>query len=261
MKDGIIRLLAIGDVVGPGAVNALIARLPAIRRSEEVDFCIANGENACVGNGLDPASAKRLLSGGVDAITTGNHVWRKRELCEWLNPGVPVLRPANYPSTNPGRGSCILPVGGRRILVMNLMGVVYTEPLENPFFAADRLLAEAKGQYDIAVLDFHAEATGEKRALACYLDGRISVLFGTHTHVPTADEQILPGGTGYITDLGMTGPENSVLGIQPACIIRRLTTSMPTRFEIASGEITAQGALFDIDAQSGHTRRVCRLIF
>ena len=246
MKKNTLRILALGDIVSPSAVSEISARLWKFREDNDIDFVIANGENACVGNGLDPASAKKLLTSGVDTITSGNHIWRKKEMHSWLDEGHPVLRPANYHATAPGEGHIITDVCGYRLLIIRCIS---------------RILDYYKGRYDFAALDVHAEATSEKIAIGRCFDGKISIVYGTHTHVQTADECILPNGTGYITDLGMCGPDNSVLGVRTEKIIERLTTSMPVRFEFAEEHITMHGAVFDIDISDFKCTRVERAVF
>lgn len=256
-----MRLLMIGDVVSQAGCDFLRQRLPALKRRLGADVTVCNGENSAVGNGILPHSARHLLDSGVDVITTGNHVYKRREIYPVLEESGQIIRPANYLPENPGRGFCVYDGGSFRLLVVNLLGTSYLEPLESPFSVMDRILAseEAATATFIAV-DFHAEATGEKRALGYYLDGRVSVVAGTHTHVQTADEQILPQGTGYITDLGMTGPVKSVLGITPESIIARLRTAMPTRFEVAEGEPCCLDAcLFELSRETGKCTAVERL--
>ena len=242
-----MKILAIGDVVGPAAIEYLARNLGEFRRREGIDLVIANGENASVGNGLTAADAGSLLAAGADVITTGNHVWKWRDLRDLLDDRRDIVRPLNYPASAPGRGGAVIEARGRAVLVMNVMGTSYGEPLGDPFDAVERELAANAGRYDVAVLDVHAEATGEKAAIARFFDGRIAAVFGTHTHVRTADARVLPGGTGFITDLGMTGPGDGILGVRADCIIERLRTHMPTRFELASGPVTASGAVFDLD--------------
>ena len=252
---GTLRILAIGDIVGPAALDCVCRSLSALQDGCRADLTVINAENAAAGNGLDAASAKALLSCGADVLTTGNHVWKKRDLIPLLSDGEYVLRPANYPPACPGFGYTVISSMGYRFLIMNVLGNIYMETaLESPFAVIDRILAREEGRYDFAVLDIHAEATSEKLALARYFDGRIHVIFGTHTHVPTADLQILPGGTGYITDLGMTGPENSILGVKNEIIIEKLRTQMPIRFDIAEGGLILGGALFTLDTDT------CRIV-
>ena len=252
-----MRILAIGDVVGVPGCEHLRKKLPALKKLHGVDFCIINGENSAAGNGITPQSADFLLDSGVDLITTGNHVFRRREIYERLDTDRCIIRPYNYYSGNPGKGYAVCDMGSVKIGVFNLAGNAFMEG-SNPFTAADEVLKKLE-DCRIVLCDFHAEATGEKRALGFYLDGRISALFGTHTHVQTADEQILPGGTGYITDLGMVGTVQSVLGVAPENIITKLKTGMPTRFENNMGECMLNACLFEIDKQSGKTTAVERI--
>jgi len=252
-----INILAVGDVTGTQGCEYLRRRLPSIKRLKAVDLCIVNGENSAAGNGITPMSAEELFSAGADVITTGNHVYRRREAYEYLEHSLSVVRPANVYGGNPGKGYAIADLGSVRVGVFNLLGNAYMEG-ENPFVAADEMLKELR-DCRIVLCDFHAEATGEKRALGFYLDGRVSAVFGTHTHVQTADEQILPNGTGYITDLGMTGPVQSVLGVKPQIIINKLKTGMPERFDIADGECMLNACLFTVDRASGKTVAVERI--
>ena len=252
-----MNILAIGDVVGSIGCNFLRSHLPAIKKMKAVDLVIANGENSANGNGLTPTSAQFLFDSGVDVITAGNHSFRRKESYDLYDSCETLVRPANFPSSAPGHGFCVVDMGRIQVGVINLMGVVYLESMESPFDCVDRILAQ--GMPKITLVDFHAEATGEKRALGWYLDGRVSAVFGTHTHVQTADECILPKGTGYLTDLGMTGPINSVLGVKPEIIIQKMRTKMPARFDIAEGDCRIDGALFTVDEATGRTLEVERL--
>lgn len=244
------RILAVGDVVGAEATDGVCRALGKLKQEWNIDLTIVNGENAAPGNGLDRSSAQRLLSAGADVLTSGNHIWQKREMEDYIGENPCILRPANYPDSAPGRGYVIHDSFGVRVLVMNLLGCVYMEPIASPFETAERILREQEGAYDLSVLDFHAEATAEKLALAFFLDGRVNVVFGTHTHVQTADARVLPGGTGYITDLGMCGPVDSVIGVKKECVIRKFRTRMPVRFETASGPLSLCGAIFTYDADA-----------
>ena len=255
-----MNLLAIGDLVSPAAVAYVTERLFHIRDQYKVDFTVVNAENASTGNGLDTDDAHALLDAGADVLTGGNHSMRKRNLYPMLDSDPRLLRPANMSAHAPGVGYGIYRLGGDRILVLNLIGRMFLDGSDCPFDAADRILEREAGRYDYAVVDFHAEATSEKIALARYLDGRVSAFFGTHTHVATADEQILPGGTGYITDLGFTGVQDSVLGVRSEIIIDRFRTHLPARFEFAQGSVTAHGALFTLDS-NGHCTAVERIVF
>lgn len=246
-----MRILFIGDVVSAVGVEKLTRTLPRFKKEHGVDVVIVNGENAAVGNGLLPASADLLFAAGADCITGGNHTFRRRELYDYLDASPYCLRPANYRDDAPGKGFCVVDKGFVRVGVVNIMGTVFMEPLENPFDCADRTLSALKDEADFTVVDFHAEATAEKRALGFYLDGRAAAVVGTHTHVQTADEQILPHGTAYITDLGMTGPVQSVLGVTPELAIEKMRTNLPVRFQNPDGECRMQGMLVEIDKKTG----------
>ena len=245
-KVAIMKILALGDIVSPGSVEGLKNMLWNYRKSEGIDFVVANGENASRGNGLEADAAQQLLDYGVDVITGGNHIWQKNSLRPFLDSCRNIVRPMNFPGCCAGNGYTILDCNGVRILVMNVSGTVFMESLDCPFNAVERCLDAQKGKYDVSILDVHAEATGEKYALARYFDGKIDVVFGTHTHVPTADEQILPNGTAYITDLGMCGPKNSILGVKSEIIIEKMRTKMPLRFDFADGEIEYNGVIVDL---------------
>lgn len=246
-----MKILALGDVTGVAAIPYLRARLYAQRTALGADVVVANGENVTDIKGISRAHALELLDCGIDLITTGNHVFSQRDIGDLLDSSPNIIRPANYPPACPGMGYSTIRVGGWRLLCINVLGVVYMEPLDSPFTTVERILEREQGKYDFALLDMHAEATSEKIAMGRYFDGRIHVIFGTHTHVPTADAMILPRGTGYITDLGMTGPVDGILGTDAGAVIRKFTTKMPQRFNIAQGEIKAHGALFDLDTSSG----------
>lgn len=252
-------LFCIGDVVSAVGVEKLTHTLPRFKKEHHVDVTIVNGENAAVGNGLLPASAEALFAAGADCITGGNHTFRRRELYDYLDESPYCLRPANYKDDAPGKGFCVIDKGFVRVGVVNILGTVFMEPLENPFDCADRTLSALKDEVDFTVVDFHAEATAEKRALGFYLDGRAAAVVGTHTHVQTADEQILPHGTAYITDLGMTGPVQSVLGVTPELAIEKMRTNLPVRFQNPNGACLMQGLLVEIDKKTGKALRVERV--
>lgn len=251
-------LLAIGDVVGSAGCEFLRKNLPALKREYSVELVIVNGENSADGNGITPYSAEFLLDSGVDLLTTGNHVFRRKEIYGMLDESSRILRPANYPDSTPGRGYALIDTGRVNVCVINLMGTVFLEPLDSPFKTADKILATLE-KNTITLIDFHAEATSEKRALAFYLDGRVSAVVGTHTHVQTADEEVLPEGTGFLTDLGMTGPTLSVLGVEPQLAIRRHLTKMPVRFNNANTPCMLNGAVLDIDSKTGRTNFIKRI--
>ena len=246
-----MKILALGDIVGPLGCSHVCKKLWSFRKENNISFVVANGENADEGNGISRESASELLSRGVDVITGGNHVFRKKNIYDFLDMSDCMIRPANYPSSCPGKGYTVVDAIGYRALVINVQGTAFMEPLNCPFETVERILERNEGRYDFSVLDIHAEATSEKIALAHYFDGRINIIFGTHTHVPTADCKVFPGGTGYITDLGMCGVQDGVLGVEPEIIIKRLKDKMPQRFTHVQGEPTARGALFDLDVSSG----------
>lgn len=245
-----MRLLFLGDVVGIGGCNFLMKKLPDFKRRNNIDVCVANGENSAKGNGVTPTSCGMMFDSGVDMITLGNHTYRRPEIMEYLDGDVSVVRPFNYPEGAPGCGVGIIDKGRYRIAVINMLGTVYSEPLGNPFSAMDNALMRVDGCKTI-IVDFHAEATAEKRAMGFYLDGRVTAVIGTHTHVQTADEQLLPKGTAYITDAGMTGPVQSVLGIEPELTIRKFKSNLPVRFENAGGEYSMDGCIVEIDEKTG----------
>lgn len=243
-----MKILALGDVVGVRAIDYLSKNLWGVRKSLGVDFVVANAENASDIHGLTPRDADKLLDSGVDFMTMGNHTYAKRELYSYLDDNPErIIRPCNYPATAPGYGSYTVNVDGYKMLCINVMGTVFMDPLDSPFDAVECILGAEEGKYDLALLDIHAEATSEKISLARYFDGRINMIFGTHTHVQTADNQILPGGSGYITDLGMTGPVCGVLGVDTQATVTRLKDHMPARFAVADGEIKACGVVFELD--------------
>ncbi|MBO5415781.1 MAG: YmdB family metallophosphoesterase [Clostridia bacterium] len=256
-----MKILAIGDIVGNKCVDYLADRLFLVRGELGVDMVVANGENASDIHGISAKNATDILAAGVDVITLGNHSFARKDICEILSGDYNVIRPANYPPFVPGIGHIITEVLGYRILCMNVMGTALMEPMACPFETVENILTEEKGNYDFSLLDIHAEATSEKIALARYFDGRINIIFGTHTHVTTADEQILPRGTGYITDLGMSGPVNGVLGTDASVVIERMRTKIPARFVIADGEIKVNGTLFEIDTETRRIKSVRRVKF
>lgn len=252
-----LHLLCIGDVIGQPGCDFLHEVLPNLKHEQEIDLVIANGENSAVGNGILPGSATSLLDSGVDVVTTGNHVLRRREIYDYLDQTPQVIRPANLSEAAPGAGFYQYDLGAYRICVINLMGVAFMDPVENPFLCVEHLLDTVAA--DCYVVDFHAEATGEKKALAYHLDGRISLLYGTHTHTQTADEQILPQGTGFITDLGMTGPIDSVLGVKKEQVISKMRTRMPVRFEVPTTACQLEGILVQIDKMTNRCTSIRRI--
>ncbi len=251
MKTKAFRVLCLGDVVGEKSTFFLRTVLPRFRKEEGVDFVIANGENAARKGGIDPEAAEMLFSAGVDLITTGNHVFRQRSVYDLLDGADSLLRPCNFPAQCPGKGYVLLSVSGVRILVINVQGTLFMEALASPFLTVEKVLEREEGKYDLVLCDFHGEATSEKKAFAYHFDSRMSAVFGTHTHVPTADLSILPGGTGYITDLGMVGGKDSVLGMKKEIAVEKFLTHMPTYYQVAEGESEAWGAIFDLDPDTG----------
>lgn len=254
-----MRVLAVGDVCAPDGCEFALKMIPRIKREENIDFTIVNGENSAAGNGITPASAEMLFAAGADVITGGNHTLRRSEFFDMLDTNPFVLRPQNLKDVNVGSGYCLFDMGKHTAAIINLSGQIYLERVnaDNPFKCVDELLEETKRDgAKYVFVDFHAEATSEKRAMGFYLDGKVSAVFGTHTHVQTADAQILPKGTGYITDLGMTGVINSVLGVKNEIIINRLKNNDMSRFEQASGECMLNGCVFDVDDTTGLTKSV-----
>ena len=256
-----MKILAIGDIVGVKTIDYLKQKLWKIRDAHRVDLVIANGENATDIHGVSASDAREILDAGVDVITLGNHTYGRRDICSLLSDSEAIVRPANYPTLAPGGGYTFCNVDGWRVLVINVMGTALMEPLACPFTTVDRILEREAGNYDFAVMDIHAEATSEKLALGHWFDGRIHVMFGTHTHVQTADEQVLPKGSGYVTDLGMTGPKNGIIGSDATMVIEKFRTKMPTRFQVADGEIEGQGAIFTLDTDKKRVTEVKRIRF
>ncbi len=250
----------LGDLVGKAGREAAQTMLPTLREMYAPQFVVANGENSAAGLGITPEIVSALLQSGIDVITLGNHTWSKHSVVECLEYEPRILRPANYPSGSPGRGYRIYTAqDGTRVGVANLMARTFMEPLDDPFRLADTILESFRGQTAISFFDFHGEATSEKMALAYYLNGRASAVVGTHTHVQTADEQILSRGTAYLSDVGMVGPQNSILGMDAAGVVKRFTTQMPHRLEVAEGPIVLCGALIGVDASSGRALHIERI--
>jgi 2',3'-cyclic-nucleotide 2'-phosphodiesterase len=245
-----VRILFVGDIVGKPGRKAVRRLLPQLRRQLDPDVIVANGENLAGGAGITRETAAELLSLGVAVITTGNHVWDHREALEYLAEGVPVVRPLNYPPGVPGQGCVEVTVQDKRLAVINVQGRVFMRMLDDPFRAMDAVLADLEDTHFILV-DVHAEATAEKEALGYYLDGKVSAVVGTHTHVPTADARVLPKGTAYITDVGMVGPQDSVIGMDPDPVIERFLTQMYKRFEVAKGPVVFNAVVIDIDDETG----------
>jgi len=250
-----LRILMMGDVIGKPGRSAAKQLLPGLLHEYGIDLVIANGENSAGGLGITLATAQELLDYGVDVITTGNHVWAKREIIPYLDGELPILRPLNYPPGAPGRGFLLT----EHALVVNLMGRVFMGEIDCPFRAMDRLLSEIETKPKVIIVDFHAEATSEKVAMGRYLDGRISALLGTHTHVGTADACILPGGTAYVTDVGMVGPVDSIIGDDAEAVIHSFLTKMPHRFSIGKGRAIFDAMLVEVDEASGRAINIQRI--
>jgi 2',3'-cyclic-nucleotide 2'-phosphodiesterase len=243
-----VKVLFFGDVVGQPGRAGLAAALPRLRELHAADLVIANGENTAGGVGITEGTATELLELGVDVITTGNHVYRHRDAYDYLDRAERVIRPANYPMANPGRGHVVVDAAGARVAVLNLSGAVMLDVARSPFAEADSVLERLAGQADAFFVDFHAEVTSEKIAMGWYLDGRVGAVVGTHTHVPTADARVLPGGTAFISDVGMTGSRNGVLGARRDQVIERFVSQMPVRFEGAEGDVWINAVVVEIGA-------------
>ena len=256
-----MRLLFLGDVVGRPGRRALAALVPRLAAQEDIEFVIANCENASGGKGVDPRSADELHEAGVDVLTSGNHVWQNREIVPYMRESGRLLRPLNFPPGVPGVGWTVQKArrSEARVAVLNLIGRVFMAPVDCPFRAADEALADIRREASIVFVDMHAEATSEKVAMGRFLDGRVSAIVGSHTHIQTADETVLPGGSAYLTDAGMCGPEDSVLGVRTDRVVERFLTQMPTRFEVATGAVLVQGAVIDIDGETGRARSIRRV--
>ena len=255
-----MRIFFIGDVVGKPGRQAVARLLPKYRAGTSLDFVVANAENAAGGSGLTPTLAQELFTAGVDCLTMGDHVFRRREILPLLETDERVLRPANYSTRASGKGVTIIPAtGGVPVGVVNLQGRTFMRPIDCPFHAVEKALATLAGSARVILVDFHAEATSEKIAMGRLLDGRVTAVLGTHTHVVTADEVVLPGGTAYITDVGMTGPHDSVLGRRADRVLEALLTQMPTRFEVASGDVRLNGVLVEADPETGRAQSIERV--
>ncbi len=261
-RKNAMKILAIGDVTSPKGVEHLQKNLWREREKRNIDFCIVNGENASLITGISPEAAELLLRSGADVITGGNHTMRNKAAYTYLDEEPCILRPINFGDGAPGKGFGIYDASGYRLLVINAMGNVFMEPvLDAPFSYVDRVLKSEEGRYDLAVLDIHAEATGEKLAVGYAYDGKINVVFGTHTHVPTADARILPRGTGYISDLGMCGESDGVLGMDAALVVEKMRTRLPKKFAPASGAVVADGVVFTLDTATGRVTEIERISF
>jgi len=242
-----LRILAIGDIIGKPGREAIRELLPSLRHEYRIDLIIGNGENVAGGIGITPSTARELFDSGIDVITTGNHVWAHKEINPYLDGSLAIIRPLNYPPGTPGRGY----LSRDGVLVVNLIGRTFMGNFDCPFRAMDQLLAKLEGKSTIIIVDFHAEATSEKVAMGWYLNGRVSAVLGTHTHVGTIDTRILPGGTAYVTDIGMVGPMDSVIGDDPDSVINRFLTQIPRRLSVGSGTVTFNAILVEVSEETG----------
>ena len=255
-----MRILFIGDVVGEPGRRVIKTLLPKLKTAEKLDFVIANAENVAGGSGVTPSMADELLDAGVDVLTSGDHIWKKKEIFDYISTSKRLIRPANYPQGAPGMGSTVVKSeSGINVGVINLIGRVFMQSLECPFKAAKAEVDRIKDKARVIIVDMHAEATSEKIALGWYLDGEVSAVFGTHTHVQTADEKILPGGTAFISDAGMTGPFDGVIGRKKEQILQRFLTQLPMKFEMAEGDIQLHGVIVDIDDKTGKADSIKRI--
>ena len=254
-----MKILAVGDIVGENGLNKLKEILPNLKQREKIDFVIVNGENVAGGMGITSKDFKQILFAGANVVTLGNHTWSKKDVFNIIDEEK-LLRPANYPKDVVGKGCNIYNYKNKKVAVINLIGRTNMGVLsENPFLEADNIIEKIKDKADYIIIDFHAEATAEKIALANYLDGKVNIIFGTHTHVQTADEMILPKGTAYITDIGMTGPINSVIGMDKKASIKRFVTTLPEKYKIAEGESKFNSCLFELDDETGRIEKITRI--
>ena len=254
-----MNILMVGDVFGEPGRAALARLLPRLRQEHAIDFCVVNVENAAGGFGVTPPMARLFLDQGADVMTSGNHIWDKKEIVEYIAKENLLLRPANFPAGTPGAGSITVKCGPHKIAVLNLMGRVFMLPIDCPFQKADEVVPELRKDTPIVLVDMHCEATSESQAMGWYLDGRVSAVVGTHRHVQTADERVLPGGTAYITDLGMTGPTEGVIGVDRHLILQKFLSQMPVRFEPAKGPAALHGVVIVVDPDTGRASDIRRL--
>ena len=254
-----MKILAVGDIVGLNGLNKLKEILPNLKQREKIDFVIVNGENVAGGMGITEKDFKQILFAGADVVTLGNHTWSKKDVFNIID-DERILRPANYPKGVVGKGYNIYKYKNKKIAVINLIGRTNMGVLsENPFLEADAIIEKIKDKADFIIIDFHAEATAEKIAFANYVDGKVNIVFGTHTHVQTSDEFVLPNGTAYITDIGMTGPINSVIGMDKKASIKRFVTTLPEKYKIAEGESKFNSCLFELDDETGRIEKITRI--
>lgn len=255
-----LRVLIIGDIVGKPGRDACLEVIPYLKRDKQVEFVIANGENIAGGSSITPDTVKDIFHAGADLMTLGDHTFRKKEAADLVEKDQRIVRPANYPDGAPGRGYTILKLGGGiHIAVINLMGRVFMDPLDCPFQKVKKILEEIKGKAKVIFVDVHAEATSEKVAMGWFLDGKVSCVYGTHTHIQTSDERVLPKGTAYITDLGMTGPYESVIGREVEPVLYKFLTGLPSKYDVATRDVRLSGAIVDIDTDTGKATHIERV--
>jgi metallophosphoesterase (TIGR00282 family) len=254
-----MNILMVGDVFGESGRSAIAKHVPALRQQHAIDFCVVNIENAANGFGVTPLIARQALEQGADVLTSGNHIWDKKEIVEYISKENLLLRPANFPVGTPGVGYVTVKAGAHKVAVLNLMGRVFMHPIDCPFRKADEVVPELRKDTPVILVDMHAEATSESVAMGWHLDGRVSAVVGTHRHVQTADERVLPGGTAYITDLGMTGPTDGVIGVDRDIILQRFMNQMPVRFEPARGPAALHGVVIVVDPDTGRASDIRRL--
>jgi 2',3'-cyclic-nucleotide 2'-phosphodiesterase len=261
-ESSALKILFIGDIVGSPGRKIVHDRLADILAQRQIDLCVANGENSASGFGITPKIAESLLASGIEVISGGNHIWDRKEIVDFFPHEPRLLRPANFPEGSPGSGLFVgLAKNGAGYAVLNLQGRTYMTPIEDPFRTATRELAKIPQGVKVILVDMHAEATSEKQAMGWYLDGKVSAVVGTHTHVATADNRVLPGGTAYITDVGMTGPHDSVIGMEKTGVLQKFLDAMPSRFVVAEGDIQMNAVLIDVDESTGRARSIERLNF
>lgn len=256
-----LKILAIGDIVGGPGREIIKQKLPGLLKKERIHFCIANGENTAGGSGITPALTAELLACGINCLTTGDHIYKRKEIIPYIGTQPNLLRPANYSPEAAGNGYGLYTLtNGIKIGVINLQGRVFMPPSDCPFHTVDRIIKQLQAETKIIIIDIHAEATSEKIALGWHLDGQVSLIFGTHTHIQTADERVLPNGTAYITDVGMTGPYTSVLGRRSDQVLSAFINQMPTQFEVAKDDVRLAGALVTIDSKTGKALNIKRVM-
>ena len=256
-----MRILLIGDIVGKPGRQIVVRAVPKLIASEKLDLVIANGENSAAGSGITPANYQELIGSGVDAITLGDHIYKRKEIASVLESKDNIVKPANFPPQAPGKEWCVVTArNGVKVAVFSLLGRVFMRPVDCPFAAVDRVLAAIPAEIKLRILDFHAEATSDKQLMGRYLDGRVSAVLGTHTHVTTADEQILPGGTAFQCDVGMVGPHDSILGRRVDFVLETTITFNPTHFDVASGDVQLHGTIVDVDETTGRATAIKRIV-